>query len=133
MPAIANITIKKNDGTTDIVYTGVSPSSGDGVPAVWKAQTVGTAPSHQPEFRLSAREGSKGAQRFLRTTLQYPQIATNTTTGVTSVVDRATFAGDWHVPKNMSQADINEFASQVANLLASTLIKDCVKAGYSAS
>lgn len=133
MPSIANITIKKNDGTTDIVYSAQSPSSGDGVPAVWKSATVGMAPSHQPEFRLSAREGSKGAQRFLRGTFQYPQIATNTTTGVTSVIDRATFACEWHIPKNMAQTDINEFASQIANLLTATLIKDCVKNGYSAS
>ncbi|DAD50928.1 coat protein [ssRNA phage SRR6049586_1] len=33
MPAIANITVKKNDDTTDIVWTAVQPSSGDGTPA----------------------------------------------------------------------------------------------------
>lgn len=133
MPTMANITVKKNDGTTDIIYTGQSPSSGDGVPAVWKATSVGTAQSHQPEFRLAAREGSKGAKRNLRSTYQYPSIATNSTTGLTSVYDRATFDGNWSIPKGMPTADVNEFVSQVANLLVATLIKDCVKAGYSAS
>lgn len=133
MPGIANITIKKNDGVTDIVYTGTTPSSGDSTPAVWRSQSVGNAPAHQPEFRLSSREAAKGAKRALRSTMVYPQIATNTTTSLTSVVDRASAATDWTFPKEMSQADINEFVSQYANLLVSTLVKDCVKSGYSAT
>lgn len=133
MPTMANITIKKNDGTTDVVYTAVTPSSGDATAAVWKSQTVGNAPSHQPEFRLASREAAKGAKRALRCTYQYPQIATNSTTGLTSVIDKASASTDWVFPKGMSQTDINEFVSQYANMLVSTLVKDCVKAGYSAS
>lgn len=130
---MANLTVKKNDGTTDIIYSAVTPSSGDKNPAIWKAQTVGTAPAHQPELRLSSREASAGSKRALRSTFVYPQIATNTTTSITSVVDKALAATDWNFPKGMSQADINEFVSQYANLLVSTLVKDCVKGGYSAT
>jgi hypothetical protein len=133
MPSIADITIKKNDGTTDIVYAQQMPASGDGSPAVWRATSVGSAPAHAPEFRLTSREASRGVKRALRSTYVYPQIATNTTTSITSVVDRASADTNWTFPKGMSQADINEFVSQYANLLVSTLVKDCVKVGYSAS
>lgn len=133
MAALANITVKKNDGVTDIVYTGLSPSSGDGVQAVWKSQTIGSAPNHQPEFRLGAREASSGQKRALRSTYVYPQIATDTTTNTTSVVNSAFASTDWNFPKGMTQSDINEFVSQYANLLVSTLVKDCVKSGYSAT
>lgn len=133
MPAIANITVKKNDGTTDIIYTGVSPSSGDGVPAVWKSQTVGSAQAHQPELRLLSRDGGKGSKRAMRATYVYPQIATNSTTGITSVIDKAAADINWSVPKSMAQADVNEFASQLANLIVSALVKQCVKDGYSAT
>lgn len=133
MPSIANITVKKNDGTTDVTYTGVAPSSGDGTPAVWKNQTVGNAPSHQPEFRLMGKEAKNGAARAARSTFVYPQIATNSTTSITSVVDKAMADTNWNFPKGMAQSDINEFVSQYANLLVSTLVKDCVKSGYSAS
>lgn len=133
MPAIADLTVKKYDGTTNIVYSGVQPSSGDGTPAVWKSQTVGTANAHQPEFRLAAKEGSNGAKRNSRVTFQYPQIATNTTTGVTSVIDR--FSADVNVscPKGMTQSDINEAVAQLTNILATTLIRDCLRQGYAAS
>lgn len=133
MPNMANITVKKNDGTTDITYTGVVPSAGDGSAAVWKSQTVGTAIAHQPEARMASRDGAKGARRQVRVTYQYPQIATNTTTGVTSVIDRLSFDGNWTVPKGMAQTDINEAASQIANLIASVLFKDSVKSGYAPS
>lgn len=133
MPSLADITVKKNDGTTDIVYTGVAPSSGDNTPAVWKSQTIGTAGAHQPEFRLTSREANQGSKRALRSTFVYPQIATDSTTSITSVVNRAMASTDWTMPKDMTATDVNEFVSQYANLLASTLLKSCVKAGYAAS
>lgn len=133
MASIADIVVKKNDAVTDITYTGVQPSSGDNTPAIWKSKTVGTAAAHQPELRVSGREASKGAKRALRATFKYPQIATNSTTGVTSVIDYATFAADWVVPKSMATADVSEFASQIANLVYSTLMKTMAKEGYAAS
>lgn len=133
MPAIADITVKKNDGTTNIVYAAQAPSSGDGTAAVWKSTTVGVAQAHQPELRLSSREADSGTARALRSTYQYPQIATDTTTSLTSVVNKASATTDWKFPKGMSQSDINEFVAQYANLLVSTQITSCVKAGYSAS
>lgn len=133
MPTLANLTVKKNDGTTDIVYTGVQPSSGDGSPAIWKSATVGNAPAHQPELRLVARDAKKGASRALRGTFKYPQIATNSTTGITSVIGVASGAVDWELPKSMAVIDINEFAAQFGNLMAQALIKACVQAGYAAS
>ncbi len=133
MPAIADITIKKNDGTTDIIYVAQTPSSGDGVPAIWRAISVGTAPAHAPEIRLTSREADKSKKRALRATFSYPQIATNSTTSVTSVVQRAMADMDVSFAKDMSQSDINEFCSQFTNLLKSTLIVACLKAGYSAT
>lgn len=134
MSAIANITVKKNDGTTDIVYTAVVPSSGEGVPAVWKSQTIGNAPAHQPELRLSSRTtGANGNRRSLRSSFVYPQIATNSTTGITSVVDRLSITSDWVIPNGMATSDINEAVAQYANLLASALIKASVQSGYAPS
>jgi hypothetical protein len=133
MPQMADITVKKNDGTTNVVYTALSPSSGDGTPAIWKSQTVGTAAAHQPELRLASRDAAKGARRALRGTYQYPQIATNTTTSTTSVIDRANADFNVNIPKGMATADVNEFVAQATNLFASALVVACLKAGYSAT
>ncbi len=133
MPQLADITVKKNDGTTDITYTGVTPSSGNESPAVWKSTSVGSAPAHQPELRLTAADASNGTRRRVRGTYNYPQIATNSTTGVTSVVNSVSCDFNFNFPKAMSQSDINEASAQFGNLIDAALIQACLKAGYSAT
>lgn len=133
MPNLADIVVKKNDGVTNITYVGLVPSSGNDVPAIWKATAVGSAPAHQPELRLISRDGENGGKRALRGTYVYPQISTNSTTGVTSVIDSAFGTIDFKFPKSMSQSDINEAAAQMCNLFVTTLIQACLKAGYAAT
>lgn len=43
MPTMANLTVKKYDGVTDIVYDALSASGGDGSPAVWRQDTGAVA------------------------------------------------------------------------------------------
>lgn len=133
MPSMANMTVKKADGTTDVVYTAKSPSAGDNTPAIWRNETVGTAASHRPELRLTFKEGADGKTRKGRATYVWPEIATNTTTGTTSVVHRSSAGVDFSLAKDMSSANINEFAYQFGNLFANALIKQCVADGFSAS
>lgn len=133
MPNMANITVKKNDGTTDIVYTAKSPSAGDSVPAVWRADTVGSAPSHRPELRLMSKNTRKANEeaREMRGTYKYPQLVTDTNLGGLVTVKRdalVTFTAV--MPKDMTAADINECVSQAFNLFVSALIKDSCKDGF---
>jgi hypothetical protein len=126
---MANITVKKNDGTTDVIYTAVVPSAGDKSPAVWRNNTVGTAASHRPEFRTVARANGTGTARRVDISGVYPYTVTGTD-GKITVADKFTFVGSALVPSGMPDADVNEAVSQTLNLMASTLIKDSVKAGY---
>lgn len=132
MPVMANITVKAADGTTDVVYVAKSPSAGDTVPAVWRNESVGTSPSHMPELRLSWREAPGGQKRRGRATYVYPQIATDTTTSLTSVVDKATAGVDFELPKGFPITSAGEFAAQFGNLFASALVKACNADGFSA-
>lgn len=129
MPSQANITVKKNDGTTDITYTAVQPSSGDGVQAIWKSQTVGSAPAHQPELRCSSRSQS-GGKREIRWTYVYPEIQTNTTTGATSVAFREMAAASFTIDTASATVSIDEAVAQFVNLLASAHAKAVTQSGY---
>lgn len=128
-----DLVVKKNDETTNITYTGVQPSSGDNTAAIWQSQTVGTSLSHRPELHLTAKASDESRKRALRVTFVYPQIATNSTTGITSVVQRCVFSVNFTIPRDMSVVDVNEAVAQFANLLASASMKSYVKSGYSAS
>lgn len=129
MVAQTNITVKKHDGTTDITYSALQPSSGDGVQAIYKSTSVGSAPAHQPELRVSARQLSN-SKRELRITYVYPEIATNSTTGITSVVYKERGSFNFEIEMNSASTSINESSSQFLNLLASPAIKAIVQSGY---
>lgn len=129
MPQMANITVKKNDGTTDVVYSQVVPSAGDKSPAIWKNNTVGTAASHRPELKLMSRDNGVGTARRVEGTFVYPTLVTGTD-GKVSVADRLPITLSAVVPKGMPDSDVNEAISQCVNLFASVLLKDSMKSGY---
>lgn len=129
MPNIANITIKKNDGTTDITYTAVVPSAGDKSPAVWRSQTVGSAAAHQPEVRMTSRANGLNSARRVEVTATYPSTVTGSD-GKISVADRVVFQVSGVIPLGMPTVDVNEAVSQLLNVFAVTLFKDSFKTGF---
>lgn len=129
MPNMANVTIKKNDGTTDVLYTAVVPSSGDKSPAVWRNLTVGTAAGHRPEARIASRANGTGTGRRLDGDFKYPSLVTGTD-GKTQVSDRFQLTISGIVPLGMPDTDVNEAVSQALNFYAAALLKDTFKSGY---
>lgn len=132
MPSAANITVKKNDGVTDIIYTSVVPSSGDKNPAIWRSESVGTALSHRPTFSLSSRNNGTGTARRLEGSVVYPTTVTGSD-GKITVADKAIINIGGLIPNGMPTADVNEAVSQAMNLFVATLTKDSFKAGYAPS
>lgn len=133
MPALANVTVKKNDGTTDIIYTGISPSSGDGVPAMYRQEDVTVPPAGRAVLRVSAKSNGNGSVRRLNVDGVRPQVYTETTTGLKKIANRATMTVSFGLPQEMPSTDIDEFVSQFVNFMASAHFKDCVKTGMAAT
>lgn len=132
MPNMANITVKKADGTTDVIWSGIVPSSGDKTPAVWKSLSVGATPGVRPEFRVSSESNAAGTARRVKTSINWPSSVVDAN-GRPVVLDKCSGSSLFTVAQNMSDTEINEFVVQFANLLASTLHKDMCKTGYAAS
>lgn len=129
MPTMANITVKKADGTTDVIYTAVAGSSGDKTPAIWRNQTVGTTPSEYPTLTLTSRSNGPGTAR--RVDFSYTWPTTSQDAGGNKVVDgRANFSGSYLVPQNQTQGVIQEQVYQACNLIASALVKSCIAEGF---
>jgi hypothetical protein len=130
MPALADIVVKKADGTTNITFTGVVPSAGDKTPAVWRSNSVGSAIGQRPEFRMvTSPNGDNTARRF-QANFSFPSLFTDTSTSRVNVAQRLNFTLTGVVPVDMPDADINEAVSQGCNLVASALVVSCIKAGY---
>jgi hypothetical protein len=126
---MADLTVKKADETTNIVYTQKVASAGDRTPAIWKSTTVGTAPAHNPSLSLTSRSNADGKVRRLDYAYSYPQTAV-ASDGSISVVNLFQSSGSTAVPQGMPQADVNEAVAQLFNCLSQALIKTAHKDGY---
>lgn len=133
MPAMATITVKKFDGTTDILFDQLSASGGDGSPAVWR-QDTGAVAALPIGLRAIARmwtmwNGPKTA-RQAKFNLVFPYAVQDSTTTLYSAKDRVVFDGLVTIPQGLPSTQINEAIYQGCNILAATLVKQAMASGY---
>lgn len=132
MPAMANITVKKFDNVTDIVFASQQPSAGDNQPAIWKCESVGTVLSGRPSFSLVARNNGSAKARRLTCSFLYPKVRTDAL-AQTVVAGGASGDATFLIPQDMTLIEIQEFSAQMTNIIANALIRSCLVSGYSAS
>ena len=133
MPSMANITVKKFDGTTDITYDALSASGGDGSPAVWR-QDTGVATAVPTGFRkvlkmLTSWNGPKTA-RQAKVSFVAPYAVQDSTTTLYAAKDRFVAETFATIPQAIPPSEINEAVYQYCNLLAAALIKQAAANGY---
>lgn len=127
MPVITDLTVKKADNTTDVVYMGKQGAAGDSSPAIWRLTAFSTIQAYQPEFRLWGRQNqSDRSIRFMECSYVYPQLYTDTTTGLQKVAERARFQGKWTMSEGMVNTDVVEFSAQLAHLIAHATMKTAI-------
>lgn len=119
--------MKKNDGTTDVIYTGVMPASGS-EPCMYKNNTVGTTAGQRPEFTISSAFNSARSARRVRAKLSWP--VTETRDGITIVKSRMPIEITAPIPQDVDQSIIDEAVSQALNLFSHALCRSSFKEGY---
>jgi len=127
---MADITIKKSDGTTNVTYTQVTASGGEKSPAVWRDNSFGGTIGQRPELRVRAQANGSQTTRRVEGSYTMPQLYTDTTTSLSKVAARANASFSAAVPLDMTDAQLSEFAAQFGNLVASTLLKSVLASGY---
>lgn len=128
MTQAADITVKKADGTTDIVWTLMQPASGDGSSAVWRSNTVGTSPAVRPQMSVSSKTAATGV-RHVNGTISYPSYVVDAN-GVPQIQGVNYFNFHASVAPGTLDSDSSQCAAQAANLLASTLMKTVNASGF---
>lgn len=129
MPSLANITIKKANGTTDVVYTAVAGSSGDGSSAIFRNDTVGTTLAERPTLLVKSTSNGPRTARRLRADFSWPIVAMDAG-GNKKVAGRVTGDASFLIPQNQTIEIISEQAHQFGNLMASAIIKASAVEGY---
>lgn len=128
MPSIVSITVKKNDGVTDVIFGAVTGASGD-TPAQWFAPALGATPQTRPELRFSSKRNGKTGITKLVGTVMMPYTVVNTTTGITSVEKRLIYRIEAPFDPAIPSSVQDEGISQAVNLFASLHAKAQIKEG----
>lgn len=130
MPQMADVTVKKADGTTDIVYNQVTPSGGDKSPAVWRCNADSTIPAHRTELRMTAGFNDKRTARRTEITGTAPYVVTDVN-GKAVIAGRVNFNGDSvYADQSIPDAFVVEKITQYINFCSAPLIVACRTAGY---
>lgn len=126
MPTMANITIKKKDGVTDIVWTAASPSAGNNSPAIWRSNTVSGVLGNRPKFQLNLRDNANKNGRVVEAVMDFPILDS----GTGAILARMPLRVNGTLPTNVSLADVEEGFYQFGNLLVATLVRTSLSEGY---
>lgn len=127
MAAIANITVKKNDGTTDIVYTAKNGAAGDGFPALWNADTSASIRGNRTSLQMTSQFNGPRTARRVRLAMNMASLAT--VSGVETRVSTVPAEASFTLPLNADDAVLNECVSQFINALVA--LKNDIKTGFS--
>lgn len=129
MSAITNITVKKANGTTDVVYTATAASAGDTSPAVFRNDTVGTTIAERPTLLVRSTDNGSRTARRVRVDYSWPIVSTDAG-GNKVVTGRMSGEASVLIPQNQDAAVIAEQAHQFGNLIGSLLIKQSFSDGF---
>lgn len=133
MAAIASITVKKFDGTTDIIYDAIGGAGGDSQPAVWRQDTGANASlplGLRAQLMLLTKYNGPKTARQAESTYVAPYALQDSTTTRWSASDRVVIKTFATMPLNVPATVINEAVYQSANLTAAALIKSSMASGY---
>lgn len=128
MPQMANVTVKAANGTTDVVYTALTPSAGDAIPAKWRVETASTVVANRPVQSLLAQDTAKKDARKVILRGKYPVERIINGAVVQVGVIPLEFSGV--IGMQFTQAEIDEAVMQHTNFCAHSLIRDSFKSGY---
>jgi len=133
MPAMANLTVKAANGTTDVTLVQLKPASGDNDPAVWREDAATGTPGQKPTLSMTTK--SNGPKTGRRSDVSYKghQVVTDSTTGLTSVENTFVLNASALVPVNMPTAVTTEHIARACNAMATALIKQAIADGYAPS
>lgn len=133
MSSIANITVKATNGTTDVIYVAKTASAGDSTPARYSADAVGPNFATHPKLEIKFSSNGPGTARRGIMAFSYPEYATDTTTGLVTVVNRGLGELNLLLPNGMPDAVANEVIDQFFNLVGHTAVRTQFKERYAAT
>jgi len=130
MTQMADITVKKADNVTNIIYNQLVPSAGDGIPARWRVNALTTyPPAYRPRMDMLTKPNPGKNARQIELTFAYPVV--RVVDGVDTKVGEIPLRMSGTLGDQYTDAEVAEAVHQFTNLAVSTLIVSSIKGGFS--
>lgn len=129
MANIANITVKKSDGTTDITYNALVGSAGDKQPALWSVTAASGKASHRPQARMVSQSNQAKTVRRVEITTVLPVV--QSVNGVDTITDNVPAVTTFMLPVGVDDTVKAELVAQHSNLLANASVRAQILTGFS--
>ena len=129
MPNMANITVKKADGTTLVVFNAASPSAGDLSPAVWRQNAASGIIGHRPKVTLVVRDNAAKTGRVFQSAGSFPITHTDTN-GKVTLLATVPLRFEGTLPAGVTDSQLEEAVIQYGNVVCSDLFRAALKEQY---
>jgi len=133
---MASLTVKKADGTTDIVFDALAPAGADGQKAQWRQDTgaaAGLPTGHRATLTMSTVWNGNNTARRGVLEFKRPYAVLNSTTNRYESVSRTVGRLEMTLPSDIPPSEQNEAVSQFINCLDHATIVSALQAGFSPS
>lgn len=129
MANIANLSVKKTDGTTNVTFSAVAGAASDGVAATWVNTTSSSIRQNRASLSMKAKlNGTKTARRV---DIQAVFPIVRIVSGAEVVVGRIPVDYSLPVPEWATDSEIAEAVDQSINLLSEATVRAQIKSGTS--
>lgn len=128
MPTLANITVKKADGTTDVIYTALVGAGADGTPSRHRAEAGGQVVGWRPLLTIFAKPNTNGSGRSVTGRFKFPVV--RSVGGVDTLIGTVPLEISGTVGNGFTQSEIDEAVAQGFNLFSSVQVRDSFKQAY---
>lgn len=132
MPNMANITVKKADGATDVTFNAAAASAGDSSPAVWRQNAASSVIGHRPKISLLVRDNAAKTGRVFQSAASFPIVHT-ATDGKLTLIAIVPLRFEGTLPAGVSDAALQEAVHQYGNFMVSSLTRAALQEQYAPS
>lgn len=126
---MADITIKKADGVTNVVYSTLTASAGDRSPAVWRSNTSAASRGNRTTAQMETHWNGPGTAR--RATIVFLAPVVRTINAVETVVAKVPIDLNAVLPEGLTDTEVTEAVEQALNFMSASLIRQSIAQGYS--
>lgn len=127
MAAIANIVVKKTDGTTDVTFTALQGATAAD-PAIWANTASSLVYNNRDSVKFRSRDNGTKTARRIEVDAVFP--VRRTENGIEVNKGPIPLSFTLPIPNWATDAEVNEAVDQFINVLASVHVRSHIKGRY---